>query len=251
MARTHPFTDSASSGFSLIEMMIVLVIVLVISGAIFQVLNLTTERSSTEQTKVDMFQEAREFMDQMSRDLRSAGYPSPRNMDPSVLVDPVTHVLTSPIINDLHAAAGLVQVNAGDLWFEGDVDGSGTVSVVQYFLDTSTANNCPCLRRSQLPKITASPLLQTTPMYQVEVQGVQNTTIFSAYNNGTMVTLPVTIATNSGIDIAGVDTVQAVLTLQASQVDPQTHQKPVTTLVSTVRINNCSQAAIGYQTSCQ
>ncbi len=61
-----------TSGFSLLELMIVLIILLGISAAIFQTINLTTQRSSAEQTKVDMFQEAREFMDQMSRDLRQA-----------------------------------------------------------------------------------------------------------------------------------------------------------------------------------
>ncbi len=245
MSRTRPAANSAQSGFSLIELLIVLLIVLIISGAIFQVINLSTQRSSSEQTKVDMFQEAREFMDQMSRDLRQAGYPSPRNLDNSVFTQ-------NPQINDLHGAAGLVKVDTGDLWFEGDVDGSGTVSVVQYHLDTSTANNCPCLKRSQLPKINGSPLSgQTTPVYQVEVQGVQNTTIFSAYNNGTAVGLPVTISTATGTSIASVDTVQATLSLQSPIVDPQTRKKPVTTLISTVRLNNCSQAAIGYQTSCQ
>jgi prepilin-type N-terminal cleavage/methylation domain-containing protein len=245
MARTHRITSWAAAGFSLIELMIVLIIVLIISGAIFQVINMATERTSTEQTKVDMFQEAREFMDQMSRDMRQAGYPNPRNMDASIITQ-------SPLINDLHAAAGLVQVDTGELWFEGDVDGSGNVSVVHYHLDTSTTNNCPCLKRSQLPKINGDPVTgQTTPVYQVEVQGVLNTTIFSAYNNGAVVGLPVTSSTATGTTIAGVDTVQAMLTLQASSVDPRTHQKPVTTLITTVRMNNCSQAAIGYQTSCQ
>src|SRR5215470_15457562 len=134
------------NGVSLIETMIVLLIVFTITAAIFQVINVSSQRSSSEQTKVDMFQEAREFMDQMSRDLRQAGYPSPRNMDPSLLTQ-------NPIMNDHHAAAGLVKVDTGDLWFEGDVDGSGVVSVVQYHLDTSTDNNCPCLKRSQLPKV--------------------------------------------------------------------------------------------------
>src|SRR5205814_1355591 len=130
-------------------LMIVLVVVLTITGAIFQVINLTTQRTATEQTKVDMFQEAREFMDQMSRDLRQAGYPNQRNVDSSVL----TQV---PVINDQHIAAGLVQVNTGELWFEGDVDGSGSVSVVRYHYDTS-GTNCPCLKRSQLAKINGDP----------------------------------------------------------------------------------------------
>src|SRR3954454_17793710 len=84
-SQTAPTTKRLASGFSLIELMIVLVVLLVITGAICQVIKLSTERSVTEQTKVDMFQEAREFMDQMSRDLRQAGYPNPRSMDPSPL----------------------------------------------------------------------------------------------------------------------------------------------------------------------
>src|SRR5438094_1332184 len=121
------------SGFSMVELLIVLIIILVISGAIFQTINLTTQRSSAEQTRVDMFQEAREFMDQMSRDLRQAGYPNPRNVSASVLVQ-------SPAKNDRHAAVGLVKVDTGDLWFEGDVNGNGTVSVVRYHLDNVRTN---------------------------------------------------------------------------------------------------------------
>src|SRR6059036_106858 len=158
-----------TSGFSLLELMIVLIILLSISAAIFQTINLTTQRSSAEQTKIDMFQEAREFMDQMSRDLRQAGYPNPRNMDP-VVFGVLALMPTQPIIYDHHAAAGIVKVDTGDLWFEGDVDGSGVVSVVQYHLDTSTSNNCPCLKRSQLPKIDGDPVAgQSTPSYQIEV----------------------------------------------------------------------------------
>src|SRR5215468_5042881 len=122
------YRSSSNSGFSLIELMIVLVILLTITGAIFQLINLSTERSATEQTKVDMFQEAREFMDQMSRDLRGAGYPNPRNMDQSLLNQ-------DPIKNDKDAAVGITKIGPGDLWFEGDVDGSGMISVIQYHLD--------------------------------------------------------------------------------------------------------------------
>src|SRR5436309_3509356 len=162
-----------SKGFSLLELLIVLVVLLIITGAVFQVINLTTERSSTEQSKLDMFQEAREFMDQMARDLRQAGYPNQRNFGPSVLA-------TVPS-EDSRVAAGLVKIADGELWFEADVDGLGAVSVIRYYLDTSTTNNCPCLKRSQLPKVPGNPYTaQTAPVYQVEVQGVTNTSIFSA-----------------------------------------------------------------------
>src|SRR5438552_1510953 len=62
MARRH-------AGFSLIELMIVVILVMAISGVILQVINMAGSRSVTEQAKTDVFQEAREFMDQMSRDL--------------------------------------------------------------------------------------------------------------------------------------------------------------------------------------
>jgi hypothetical protein len=166
-------------------------------------------------------------------------------------VDPAVFT-QDPFINDLKAAAGLVQASATDLWFEGDVTGDGTVYVIRYHLDTSTENGCPCLKRSELPKINGSPLTGQTPeVYQVEVQGVQNTSIFSAYTNGTPVSLPVDITTAGGNTIAAVDTVQALLTLESATIDPQTRRKSVTTLVMTVRLNNCSQAAIGFKTSCQ
>jgi prepilin-type N-terminal cleavage/methylation domain-containing protein len=234
--------NSSNSGFSLLELMIVLVILLVISGAIFQVIALTTERSSAEQVKLDMFQEAREFMDQMTRDLRQAGYPNARNFAPTVL--------TTPTSNDQRVAVGLVKVAAGELWFEGDVDGTGTVSVIRYYLDTSTANNCPCLKRSQLPKVAGNPLTeQDDPVYQVEVQGVTNTNIFSAYNSTVAQTLPKDFNANAST-LAAIDTVQAVLSLQATTIDPKTRTKPATSLVTTVRLNNCSLAASGQQTSC-
>src|SRR5262249_32728314 len=144
------------SGFSLLELLIVLIVLLVISGVILRVINLAGQRSASEQAKLDMFQEAREFMDQMSRDLRQAGYPNPRNLDPGVFTE-------NPFINDDHAAAGLVKVDGGDLWFEGDMDGTGEVSVVRYHLDTSTTGGCPCLRRSQVPKIDGDPLTGQSP----------------------------------------------------------------------------------------
>ena len=242
MALNSRITKSGASGFSLIEVLMALLVMLTITASIFQMINTSTQRSSTEQTKLDMFQEAREFMDQMTRDLRQAGYPNARNYAPGILA--------TPVIEDSRVAVGLVKIAVNELWFEGDVDGTGVVSVIHYYLDPSTTNNCPCLKRSQLPKDPGDPYTgQTAPSYQVEVQGVTNTNIFSAYVNGTAQTLPINISANAGT-IAALDTIQAVLSLQASTIDPKTRTKPTTSLVTTVRLNNCSLAASGQQTSC-
>src|SRR5512146_2880259 len=108
-------------GFSLLELMIVLLILSIIMGAVMQQISTVQQRSSSEQTKMDMFQESREFMDQMTRDLHEAGYPNPRNFDIGQITGPA----------DDKVAVGLVKADNAELIFEGDVDGTGTVSSVQ------------------------------------------------------------------------------------------------------------------------
>ena len=234
-------------GFSLIELMMAIVILMIVIGGIFGVIDVVNQRSHTEQAKLDMFQEAREFMDQMSRDLHQAGYPSPRHYIKGILT-------ADPVVNDEQNAVGIVKVDAGDLWFEGDVEGTGIVYVVRYHLDTSTTNGCPCLRRSQLEKIDGDPVTgQTTEVYQIQVQGVQNTDIFSAFTRGTTgtpITLPVDFSANSAT-IASVDTVKATLSLRSPVADPKTGRFPTTTLVMTAKLNNCSQAADTQAMSCR
>jgi hypothetical protein len=220
--------------------LISLLLLVIVAGAIFEIIALTVQRSSAEQTKLDMTQEAREFMDQMSRDLRLAGYPNPRNFSQDMLT-------TTPMANDLHVAVGLVKISSTDLWFEGDVDNSGLVSVIHYHLDTSTANYCPCLKRSQVQKINGDPLTGQNPeSFQVEVQGVTNTDIFSAKFNGAPVTLPVDFSSTT---IGDIDTVQATVSLQALLIDPKTRKKATTSHVITVRLNNCSLST-GSSQSC-
>src|SRR5207247_9678887 len=113
----------------------------------------------------------------------------PRNMDP-VVFGALALMPPQPIIYDSKAAAGIVKVDTGGLWFEGDVDGNGKVSVVRYHLDSS-GTNCPCLKRSQLDKVDGNPLTgKMTKVYQVEVQGVVNTDFCSAYFVGATFGLP-------------------------------------------------------------
>jgi len=234
-------------GFSLLELMIVIVLLLAMMATVFQLINQAIARSGTEQSKLDMFQESREFMDQLSRDLHEAGYPSTQNLASTALT-------ASPVTDDHRNAVGLVKVDTGDLWFEGNVDGTGVVYSVQYHLDTSTTNGCPCLRRSQHLKVDGNPLTGQTPAtYEVEVQGVQNTNIFSAFLHGatgTPVALPVNFNAD-GSTIANIDTIEAVLTIKSNHVDAQTLKNPTTSLISTIRLNNCSQADSGQDMSCQ
>ena len=249
-------TPSKFGGFTLIEAMIVLLIVTLLGGVIFSQIDNVQQRATNENIKLDLFQEAREFMDQMSRDLHQAGYPNMHNFAPSQLSSPsACAALSDPTSCDSHVAAGIVKVDSGQLWFEGDVDGTGNVSSVQYQY-IATGNNCPCLRRSQIAKIAGDPLTgQGTPVFYTEIQNVQNGTssspIFYAFRkDNTQVTLPVDYDNNS-TDISNINEIKVVVTAQSKNIDPKTGVKPSITMVSTVKLNNCSAAASGQAMSCQ
>lgn len=230
------------SGFSLLEMLIACALLTIIMAALFGQINQAQQSSAAEQVKLDLFQESREFIDQMSRDLRAAGYPNTRNF----AADPLKQ-------NNPQEAVGLVKMDVGQLWFESSVDGSGNVSVVRYNLVT-TGTNCPCLTRSQTAKQQADPVTGQTEQRQTEVQNVLNGStsdpIFTAYySDGTAVPLPIDMTNSS---LANVNSVAITLKVQSPYPDPKTGQRPTMTLLSTVRLNNCSVAypATGNSMGC-
>jgi prepilin-type N-terminal cleavage/methylation domain-containing protein len=238
-------------GFSLIELLVVVLVMTVVMGAVFKSIGDAQQISSSEQMKLDLFQESREFMDQMTRDLRSAGYPNTRNFAAGSL-------LNNP--QDSGNAVGLVKVDIGDLWFEGDVDstangGTAIVKVIRYHLDP-VGPNCPCLRRSETLKVAGDPVTGQTEVDQMEIQGVQNGTsaasaIFTAYlPDGTAVAPPINF-TNNATTMAQINSLMVALTVQSRYQDPKTHVYPVTTVISTIRLSNCSQALQGLTLSCQ
>jgi prepilin-type N-terminal cleavage/methylation domain-containing protein len=244
MTGTH-CRRSAQAGFSLIEMMVVLLLLSIVAGAVFTQINQVQVRSSAEQVKLDAFQESREFMDQLVRDLHQAGYPSVRLY--------AAGVLSSPENNDSKNAIGLVKVAVDEIRFEGDIDGDGTVESMRYHLD-SNGNNCPCMKRSEVGKVTGDPLTAPTASYETEVQNVQNGTtaapLFRAFRvDGTEVTLPVDISSNAN-DIASIYTIQVRLTVRPQTPDFQNRQRPEANLGATVRLNNCSAAVSGQPMSC-
>jgi len=247
--------SKSQAGFSLIELLISCALLMIIMGAIFAQIRQGQLSSATEQVKLDLFQESREFMDQLSRDLRAAGYPNPHNYNGNP--SPGYYEPYSP-----QEAVGLVQIDVGTLWFESSVDGCSSttsgntcnVSVIRYDLVT-TGPGCPCLKRSQTAKANsppADPLTGQTETQQTEVQNVLNGTtgdpIFQAYySDGTPVTLPMKMdaSCTGGLCLANVNTVAIALKVQSPYPDLQTGQKPTMTLMSNVRLNNCSSAYLG------
>jgi len=245
-------------GFSLIELLTVVVILMLVTGVVFQQIDLVQKRSRQEDVKMDLTQESREFLDQMVRDLHTSGYPNKRMY--------VVNLVTN---NDSRNAVGLVRVTATSLWFEGDVDGDGQVDSIQYELQ-APGGRCPCtLRRSQVVKANGvAPLAQANNFSQ-EVDNVINSggtfpiggtsplaagpvandalygaykaaPVFQAYDAaGALLGLPLDIGANP----TAMNTIKTIrITVNvlagAAGTDIDTRMRPVVSMTSAARINN-------------
>jgi prepilin-type N-terminal cleavage/methylation domain-containing protein len=242
---------NTQSGFTAVEMMIALLILVIITGGIFAQIDLAQQRAFSEQVKLDNFQEARDFVDQFFRDVNQIGYPNSRMVDTTSLLWVPT--LAFPLINDNRLAVGLVKIDANEIRFEGDMNGDGTIQSIIYMINGSTT--CAlCLQRSQKDKaINADPLIgQGAPNWGTETNDVVTNPIFSYFKaDGTQVTgLPIDITTGAAT-IASVKTIKISLTIRnAAVMDPKTHQPIETNFEGEVSLNNCSMAASGAPMSC-
>ena len=222
------------AGFTLMELSMVVLILTIMLAVVFQQVDLVQKRARSEESKLDAFQQARNFLDLISRDIHGSGYPGSRVQDPSQ----IPNGLNAPM-----NAIGLVKVDSGELRLE-TYDDQGKVIAVVYQLSSGT------LMRGQAVKANASPLTGQTVSLQTGVEKVENTAIFTAHKtDGTLVTLPVDIsASPSGI--ASIKSIEVVLQVQGNVPDLQTGRNPIATLRSVVRVINCSQAASGQSNSC-
>jgi prepilin-type N-terminal cleavage/methylation domain-containing protein len=223
-------------GFTFLEVLISTAVMLIILAALFGQVYDSQRISTGEQVKLDLFQEAREFMDQMARDLRSTGYPNTLNFSSVQSPDSPTN------------AVGLLYADSGDLIFEASPSGDGTVYDITYHLDTSTTNGCPCLKRSSQVKQSGAgsnvlAQAQNNVNYETEVQNILvGDPVFTPYKmDATLPLLPVDLI-NNALVIADINTIAVKLTVQSPRADPRTGTKPTITLMQTVKLSNCSNA---------
>jgi prepilin-type N-terminal cleavage/methylation domain-containing protein len=238
-------------GFSLIEMLVVVAIIGIVSGGILAQMDTAQQRATSEQVKLDNFQEARDFVDQFFRDVNQIGYPNSRMIDTTSAS--WAPALAVPLINDSRLAVGLVKIDANELRFEGDMKGDGVVQSIIYMVNGSGACTL-CFQRSQIDKISADPLTGQAQNWGTEVNDVVAPAIFSYFKaDGTPVTvLPVDISTPAGAQIiASIKTIKISLTIRnPSVLDQKTLQAIETDFEGEVSLNNCSMAAAGAPMSC-
>src|SRR5258708_37076578 len=241
---------TAQAGFTLLELMVVLLILSVIIGAVFQQMNVAQQRLSTEEIKLDDFQQARDFVDQFFRDINQIGTPNARMFDDSQMASfvptlsprSVTNTWSYQYINDYRFAGGLVYIGDNEIHFEGSVNGTGTVQSVIYQINGS--GGCQyCMMRSQTDKTSADPLTGQATNWGTEVNDIISTPIFKYYKfDGTLIATPQDISTQAGAQLlASVKTIQINLTIRNPKVmDSKTGQPIEPRFEGEVSLNNSS-----------
>ena len=243
------------AGFSLLELVISVLVLVIVMGAVFKQLNNVQKNTKAESLKLDLTQENREFIDQFSRDLHMSGYPAPKMFSNY-------QGRTDPL-----AASGLVFASTTDLIFEGDVYGNGTVFRVEYryFPNDPNDPHCPCIRRSVTPKQAGlDPLTgYPAPTYYTEVQDVidptgMNEPLFTYFQasgaevlvNGNACSSPAPLApppppaagcadlVNDTTFVQQIDAIKVNLNTRSREFDPQTRVQHVNSLSAIAELEN-------------
>jgi len=123
--------EFASRGFSLVELLMVLVIFSVLLGAVFSSLNEGQHGAQISKDETEMQQELQDVFSLMTSELRTTGFPPESYYDTQYLLNPGTR-------KNL-VAQGLVLIAPQEIRFQGDIDGDGTVDYVRYYLSGSSA----------------------------------------------------------------------------------------------------------------
>ncbi|MGC2416967.1 MAG: type II secretion system protein [Candidatus Acidiferrales bacterium] len=214
---------SRECGFTLLETMVTLAILIIVFAVVMNGIMLVQQRNTVEINKVDLTQETRQFMDQITNDIHQAGFPTIRMFDPVL-----AYTTTSNQV-----AAGLTYVSANEIDFQGDVDGSGTVSDVVIRV-IPAGGPCPCtIQRGTVAKTVGG-----VPVYYTELDNLQNASVFTAYgSDGSSITLPVA-QDLTGVTLKNINAIGITLWVQSATPDPKTGAYPTVTMVSQAKLDN-------------
>jgi hypothetical protein len=213
------------------------VILASVTGAVFEHINAMQKKAGSEAMKLDMSQQAREFLDQTVRDLHMAGYPG-------------ASMYSNPLLHPSQVAAGLVRVSPTEVLLEGDVNNDGNVYSVDiaYVANDPNDPNCPCIRRSAQAKVDADSFSQPSNPNYTETQrvfppgtgaGQSGEDLFAYYDqNGNAINIGTGVDLHTAPDtIASIKTVKINLSLLTNQRDPASGGFVSTSMSATSRLN--------------
>lgn len=188
-------------GFSLVELIVAMAVILIVMGGVFQILSQSQQRFVATTSAEDSTASGREALDLMVREMSLAGYPPANSY--------AAGVITVSNQNLVSVAGGFLAASNYAVQFEADLTDSGTVTVVNYQLQVPTGvpfSSCPgaatngnltvpTLMRSAVAKNANGAAV--TPSFEPFLSNVQNCAngapIFRycpAPPTGTLVTAP-------------------------------------------------------------
>jgi len=230
-------TNGRFKGYTLLELLISLAILVTVTGAVFEHINAMQKKANSAAMKLDMNQQAREFLDQTVRDLHMAGYPG-------------AGMYSNPLLHPSQVAAGLVRVSPTEILLEGDVNNDGNVYSVDITYVASDPNDpkCPCIRRSAQAKVDADSFSQPSNPNYTETQrvfppgagaGQSGENLFTYYDqNGNAIDVGTGVDLHSAPGtIASIKTVKISLSLLTNQQDPASGAFISTSMSATSRLN--------------
>lgn len=240
-------------GFSLIEMLVSVAVFTVVMAAVFGLLISSQQRYQADSELLDTFQNARQAMDLMVRDIHSAGYPPPNSVGPVVLAanpervafpfawDPGYPAAPCAVGATCSAVGG---PSAFDLIVETDVDplAANGVEWIRYRLNGTT------LERGQATKTAGgNPVNATQATMVAYVENVMNNTTAAQMTNLQTFypgifpgNTPVPVFTYQ-LDAGVANTAQAIRTVNITLIvlspnpDPKTRQPRLVTLTGFAR----------------
>jgi prepilin-type N-terminal cleavage/methylation domain-containing protein len=228
--RKHP------NGYSLVELLVATVLFTIIAGTAFSLLFSAQVRYRGESDVTTAFQQANVAIDQITRDVHSAGYPPPSSFaappapppDPRLVALPFSWSLGYPNVPcTVGRSCGSVPGDY-DLILETDTGDGNGVQWIRYSLDGTT------LKRGIATKVAfKDPVDSTTGSLVPYLENVQNGSksmpIFSYTPDP---------ATPSPLHPSYIQKVDIRLIVQSAEPDPQTHGfRTITLTGQAVRFN--------------
>lgn len=234
-------------GFSLIEILVVVAVFTIVSGAVFLLLDTAQQRYRAESELLDAFQGARIALDQIVRDVHNAGYPSIRSVTAAQMANPaVAARVAFPFAWEPGYSAAPCIVGAGcrnpgqfDLIVETDLDpenGNG-VEWVGYSLQNNTL-----FRGVARKQVGLNPVVATQAAMIPYVENVMNnatpaemTQIRTSYptmfpGNTPVPVFRYRIHPGKASNPQFIREVEITLIVRSQSLDPKTRQPRVVTL---------------------